>query len=67
MSEELPPKPKFKVGQIVMVKSKKRPLPMKIIEVLWGDGSWYYRWNRNNSANEHMLREMTSEEKGETL
>ena len=57
-------KPKFKVGQIVVMKSLKKNLPFRITEVLY-DGGWFYRWNRNNAASEFMLRELTPEEKGE--
>ena len=55
--------PKFKVGQIVVMISLKKNLPFRITEVLWDDG-WFYRWNRNNSASEGMLRELTPTERG---
>lgn len=57
-------KPKFKVGQIVVMKSLKRGLPFRIISRRWEDG-WYYQWNRNNFASEGMIRELTPQEKGE--
>ncbi len=56
--------PKFKVGQIVIMRSVKKNLPFRITEVIWNDG-WFYRWNKNNAASEYMLRELTPEEKGE--
>lgn len=57
-------KPKFKVGQIVVMKSLKKALPFRIVEVVWNDG-WYYKWNKRNAASETMLRELTPEEKDE--
>ena len=57
-------KPKYKVGQIVVMVSLKKNLPFRITEALWNDG-WFYRWNRNNAVSESMLRELTLEEKGE--
>ncbi len=57
-------KPKFRVGQIVVMKSLKRELPFRIISFRWEDG-WYYQWNRNNFASEGMIRELTPHEKGE--
>jgi len=56
--------PKFKVGQIVAIKTVRKELPFRITEILWNDG-WFYRWNKNNAASEGMLRELTPEEKGE--
>lgn len=64
MMEERP-KPKFKVGQIVVMKSVKRQLPFRILGTVLEGGEWYYRWDRKNHAAEHMLRELTAEEKGE--
>lgn len=58
-------KPKFKVGQIVVIKSLGRQLPFRIISLKWNEDEWYYQWNRNNFASEGMLRELTSQEKGE--
>jgi hypothetical protein len=55
--------PKFKVGQIVVMNGKKEP-PFRVIERIWQNG-WFYKWNRNNAASESMLRDLTSEEKGE--
>lgn len=60
-----PTKPQFNVGQIVCTRSGKQ-LPFRIIAKLWDDG-WYYQWNRNNYANEGMLRALTQEEKGDAL
>lgn len=57
-------KPKYKSGQIVVMKSLKRELPFRIISIRWEDG-WYYQWNKNNFASEGMLRELTPQEKGE--
>lgn len=59
------PEPKFKQGQIVVMNGKKQ-LPFRILKVHWFEDSWYYEWNRKNAAAEHMLRELTAEEKGET-
>ena len=58
------PKPKFKVGQIVVMKSIKQELPFRIIGSMYEAGEWFYQWNRKNYAAEHMLRELTAEEKG---
>lgn len=55
--------PKFKVGQIVVVKVKQQ-LPMRILEIVCHDG-WFYRMNRSNCVDESMIRELTAEEKGE--
>lgn len=65
MSEsEKRPEPKFKNGQIVVMKNNKHHLPFRVLEVIWQDG-WFYRWNRNNAAAEHMLRAQTAEEIGD--
>ena len=61
---ETRPEPKFKVGQIVVMKSLKRELPFRIIGTIYEDG-WFYRWNSRNYAAEHMLREQTPAEKGD--
>ena len=58
------PTPKFKVGQIVVVKSAKRQPVFRILATHFA-GEWTYAWNRNNYACEHMLRALTAEEKGE--
>lgn len=65
MSEEtdMPPQ-KFKVGQIVVMKSVKQQLPFRILAVRSEYGEWFYAWNKKNYAAEHMLREQTPEEKG---
>jgi hypothetical protein len=57
-------KPKFKIGQIVIMKSLKKP-PFRILGMRWYDDEWYYQWNRNNFATEFMIRELTPAEKGE--
>jgi hypothetical protein len=56
--------PKYKIGQIVVMKSVKRELPFRVMGMRWDDG-WYYQWNKNNFASEGMLRELTPKEKGE--
>jgi hypothetical protein len=56
--------PKFKVGQVVIMKNLHKQLPFKIIGTRWEDG-WFYQWNRNNYASEGMIRELNSTEKGE--
>ena len=56
--------PKYKVGQIVVMKSLTKQLPFRILGVSWDDG-WYYQWNRNNYASEGMIRALTPEEKGD--
>ena len=57
--------PKYKIGQVVVMKSLKKQLPFKILNRIFSDGEWYYYWNRNNAASEHMIRELNAEEKGE--
>lgn len=57
-------KPKFKVGQIVIFKNKRKVLPFRILEVVSHEGEFYYKWNRNNAAAENMLRELTDAEVG---
>ena len=56
--------PKYKIGQIVVVKSVKKELPFRILNIRW-DYGWYYQWNKNNYASEGMLRELSTREKGE--
>lgn len=56
--------PKFKIGQIVVAKNMKQQRPFRILGTTWGEGEWFYQWNRNNYAAEHMLRELTLEEIG---
>ncbi len=61
-----PATPKFKVGQIVVMKGLKKEPPFRILSVLFDPiGGWAYRWDRKNYASEAMLRELTPEEKGE--
>jgi hypothetical protein len=55
--------PKFKVGQVVMMNSLKKPRPFQILGMIWED-EWFYQWNKKNHAAEHMIRELTPEEKG---
>jgi hypothetical protein len=55
--------PKYKIGQIVVMKSLKKQPPFRIIGTRWEDG-WYYQWNKNNFASEYMIRGLTPEEKG---
>jgi hypothetical protein len=61
------PEPKYKVGQIVVMKGLKKALPFRILKTFWHDG-WFYAWNRKNYASEDMIRDMirevTPEEKG---
>ena len=57
------PKPKFKVGQVVMM-TMRGEQPFKILAVREDDGHSFYAWNRNNYASEHMIRALTPEEKG---
>lgn len=57
------PAPRFKVGQVVVMKSLKKQPVFRVLSVHWEDG-WYYQWNRNNYAAEDMLRELAAEEKG---
>lgn len=58
------PAPKFTKGQIVVMKSLKRALPFRILDVKWAISEWCYAWNRKNYAAEHMLRALTDEEIG---
>lgn len=60
------PKPKYKIGQIVVMKNFKREFSFRIIKMYWNDG-WFYFWNRKNAASESMIRELTPEEKGEIV
>ena len=55
--------PKFKVGQIVAMKSGKQ-LPFRILDVRDEDHGWFYAWNRKNYAAESMIRSLTDEEIG---
>lgn len=58
--------PKYKIGQIVVLKSVKKESPFRILDIQWNDG-WYYQWNRDNFASENMIRELTDIEKGVDL
>jgi hypothetical protein len=55
-------KPKFRVGQVVALAHSKRNLTFRILEVVEHEGEFYYKWNRNNAAAEHMLRPLTKRE-----
>ena len=55
---------KFQVGQIVVMKSMKKQLPFRILEAVYEDGEWLYRWDRRNFAAEHMIRALTDDETG---
>lgn len=59
------PEPKFKVGEIAVMKSMKRNIPFRILGMTFEVGEWFYQWNRRNYAAEHMLRKQTTEEKGD--
>lgn len=56
--------PKFQVGQIAILKHSKKILPFVILEAIWEEGGWFYRWNSRNAASEHMIRELTPQEVG---
>jgi hypothetical protein len=56
--------PKFKVGQIVVMQSMKKQLPFRILDKMQVGDEWHYAWNKKNYAAEHMLRELTENEKG---
>ncbi len=58
------PQPKFKVGQIVVMKGLKKQLPFRILFVEWNDG-WFYGWNSRNAASESMIRSLNADEIGE--
>lgn len=55
---------KFKVGQIVVMKSPNKPIPFRILGMMYEFNEWYYQWNRKNYAAEHMIRALTLEEIG---
>lgn len=57
------PEPKFKVGQIVAMKAMKKQPIFRILKMHYDEG-WFYAWNRKNFAAEHMIRELTPEERG---
>lgn len=63
-TEAIRAQPKFKVGQIVVLKNVRKQLPFRVLGMTWESG-WYYQWNKKNFAAESMLRELTAEEKGE--
>lgn len=61
---EIPAQPKFKVGQIVVMKGLKKQLPFRILEIVRNEYGIFYRWDRKNCAAESMIRELTEDEKG---
>lgn len=65
MQEAKTPRPKFKVGQIVMFdRGKKRGIPLKILEVINDDEFGVaYRVDKRNYLAESMIRALTDEEK----
>ena len=58
--------PKFKRGQIVVLKNMKREPPFRILDVMEDEGSWFYKWNNKNYAHEGMLRALNPEEIGKS-
>ena len=58
------PEPKFKKDQVVMLTSRKKSQPFKILDVTWEEGGWFYAWNRKNYVNETMIRSLTPKEIG---
>jgi hypothetical protein len=62
---ESKPEAKFKVGQIVVMKSLKKQLPFRIIAMECTEDGWFYAWNRKNYAAESMIRAVTPEESGQ--
>lgn len=57
--------PKFKVGQVLMYdRAKKRGIPVKVLQIVNGEHGFFYRIDRKNCVAEHMVRELTPEEKG---
>ena len=58
--------PKFKVGQVVVMKGSKKQLPWRILDIEHTEDGWFYAWNRKNYAAESMIRTLTAEEFGST-
>lgn len=58
------PEPKYKIEQIVVLRTIKNQLPFRIKDIMWND-DWFYQYNKNNWFSESMLRELTPVEKGE--
>lgn len=56
-------RPKFKVGQVVMYSSEKKPMPFKILEII-KNGDYFYRFDSKNCIHESGMRALTDEEKG---
>lgn len=57
------PEPKYKIEQIVVIRTIKNQLPFRIKDIMWND-DWFYQYNKNNWFSEGMLRELTPVEKG---
>lgn len=66
MSEasEQRPAPRFKVGQVVIMRSVKKELPFRVTEVILSEGEWFYGWDKRNLASEHMIRPLSIDEIG---
>lgn len=60
--------PKYKKGQVVVMKNFRREQPFRILDLYYNDGyaGWFYFFNKKNAASEDMIRELTPEEKGES-
>jgi hypothetical protein len=56
--------PKFQVGQVVMVKGERKPLPFRIVKVVRHPYGNFYMWNATRGIAEGCLRPLTDEEKG---
>ena len=56
--------PKFKVGQIVVMKIKTE-LQFRVIDMQFVGDSWAYARNRKSYVSEISLRALTLQEKGE--
>lgn len=55
------PKPKFSVGQVVVLNSQS--LPFRILDRHFdGRGAWFYGFGRKNYVHETMIRLLTTEE-----
>jgi len=63
MSEDRP-QPKYKIGQVVVMKGMRKQQPFRVLSLAWNLNEWFYRWDSRNFAAEHMLRELTDEEIG---
>jgi hypothetical protein len=56
--------PKFKVGQIVVMKTDQKTIPFCILNSVFENGEWFYAWSKKNYAAENMIRLVTPEEIG---